>query len=783
MAILGLGVLCPLQTATADAAPEQPRFQEQIVFQGLTKPTNFEFAPAAGDSRIFVTEKAGLVKEFDNLADATPTIVADLRSDTHDQWDRGMTGLAIAPNFPADPYIYVAYTYGVPLGGGPVRDDLCTGLTPSAGKCTVSARLSRLKINPATNVMVGAQEVLINDWCTQFPSHSIGDLKFGPDGYLYVSAGEGGSFTGSDWGQLTPGGPVNPCGDPVNEGGSLRSQDMMTPGDPTTLDGAVLRLNPVPGAPAAPGNPVTTGDANAKRIIAYGFRNPYHFTFRPGTSELWVGDVGYATWEEINRIPDPTASPGNFGWPCYEGNDVNYGFANADLGICRTLYDVGNPLRPYYTYNHNQDIDGSDAKCRVGGDSISGLAFAPKTGGSYPVQYKGALFFADYARSCIFAMLPDTAGGLPSPGNVELFTTGIFATDLNFGPDGELYIADYFGGAIRRYRYFEHNAPPEAVLNASITSGGAPLVVDFDATRSTDIDPADAGGLKYAWDFDSNGTVDATTPTARYTYTATGNYTAKLTVTDTLQVTDAETVAIHVGNDLPTAYIDSPAPGFTWAVGQPITFTGHAVDQGVVGNLPGTSLSWELNLEHCVTIEECHTHTLVHSRADGEAEEGTWPRAASVTLEAAPDHAYPSYLEIVLDAVDASGNHSIVKRRLFPKTVTMTFVSSRSGIPLTVAGVTQVAPFMRTFIQGSQLTVSAPGSYTYITSRRLLELTFVRWSNGMERTSVITAPATAMKSYVATYSSTQGRRTTAWSPGSAVQPGLRGRIPARLGIN
>src|SRR6185437_2128021 len=109
----------------------------------------------------------------------------------------------------------------------------------------------------------GTETVLIEDWCQQYPSHSIGTLDFGPDGMLYASAGDGASFNFADYGQ--DGSPVNPCGDPPGgvggtqtpptaEGGALRAQDVRTSADPTTLDGSILRLDPNTGAAAA-GNP------------------------------------------------------------------------------------------------------------------------------------------------------------------------------------------------------------------------------------------------------------------------------------------------------------------------------------------------------------------------------------------------------------------------------------------------------------------------------------------------------------------------------------------------
>src|SRR3989449_3007796 len=207
--------------------------------------------------------------------------------------------------------------------------------------------------------MTGPEQVLIEDWCQQSPSHSIGDLGFGPDGMLSVSGGDGASFNYVDYGQVG-----NPCGDPPGgtmapptaEGGALRSQALQTISDPTTLDGAILRVDPATGAPAA-GNP-GTGDTNAQRIVAYGLRNPFRFTPRPGTRELWIGDVGWDTWEEIDRIGDVSDSiVENFGWPCYEGFAKQPGYQGTGLNICQGLYNSpGSVTDPYLSYQHSQQV-------------------------------------------------------------------------------------------------------------------------------------------------------------------------------------------------------------------------------------------------------------------------------------------------------------------------------------------------------------------------------------------------------------------------------------------
>ncbi len=244
--------------------------------------------------------------------------------------------------------------------------------------------------------MTGAEQVLIEGWFQQFPSHSVGSLAFGNDGALYVSGGDGASFYFTDYGQK--GIPLNPGGDPpvavggvqtppTAEGGALRSQDLRTSGDPVGLNGAILRVDPATGAAMA-GNPLAANpDPNARRIIAYGLRNPFRMTFRPGTEEIWIGDVGYHTWEEIDRIASSTNSTvENFGWPCYEGSAKQSAYDAAGLNICENLYAApGTVTAPYFKYAQLQDVVPGET-CPNGSSSISAIAFY--NGSSYPASYR-----------------------------------------------------------------------------------------------------------------------------------------------------------------------------------------------------------------------------------------------------------------------------------------------------------------------------------------------------------------------------------------------------------
>ncbi|MEO3869694.1 PQQ-dependent sugar dehydrogenase [Nonomuraea sp. B12E4] len=175
--LLSVGLVA-LASPPARALPAS--FQKQTVFSGLNHPSNIEFSP---DGRVFVAEKNGLIKVFDSLTDTTPATYADLRTQVHNFWDRGLLGLALHPDFPADPRLYVMYAYDALPGGTAPRwgtpggtDDPCPTPPGATGDgCLVTGRLS--VISPS-----GAETPLITDWCQQHPSHSTGDLEFARTG-------------------------------------------------------------------------------------------------------------------------------------------------------------------------------------------------------------------------------------------------------------------------------------------------------------------------------------------------------------------------------------------------------------------------------------------------------------------------------------------------------------------------------------------------------------------------------------------------------------------------
>ena len=483
------------------------------------------------------------------------------------------------------------------------------------------------------------------------------------------------------------------------------------------MNGSVLRLDPATGA-GAPGNPlIGSGDVNEQRIIGYGFRNPFRMIVRPDTNEVWVADVGWNTWEELNKIPD-IATARNYGWPCWEGNGAQY----TGLNICPTQPQT---TAPVLTYKHSDPVVVGDG-CTTGSSSVAGMAFY-QGASNYPSNYTNGLFFSDYSRKCVWIMFPD-GNGNPNPATRAAFASSVAGpVDLRIGPEGDLYYVDFDGGRIMQVKY-----GLAAIATASPSSGDAPLTVDFDGSGSI---PAQAGDtLSYAWDLDGDGQYDdSTDPKPTWIYTAGGTYTARLQVTDQRGGSDISApITITAGAAPPAAFVDAPLSTLTWKVNDTITFTGHATDPQD-GALPPSALSWQVIIHHCPS--NCHPH--VYQTFDGVAG-GSFP---------APDHEYPSYLEIQLIATNSHALTGTASVNIYPQTASLNFLSVPAGLQLTVGtSAPQATPFTQTVIVGSlnsAQAISPQGSFPNVYD-------FASWSDGGAQNHDIIAPAGA-SAYTATY--------------------------------
>jgi glucose/arabinose dehydrogenase len=411
-------------------------FASVVTQRNLVQPTSLALAP---DGRLFVAEQRGTIQAYDSVDDESPSLFADLRRIVHSHWDRGLLSVEVDPAWPTRPYVYAMFSYDAPVGqtapfwGGTSDSDPCPwGSHFDPKGCPAQTRVARLTADarPAMTVL----DYLITDVCRQFPFHDGGGLRFAADGSLYAALGEGAWPGSPDYGQL--GG--NPCRDPLNEGGSLRSQDVRTTNDPLGLSGTLLRLDPNGVAPPA--------------MLAYGLRNPFRIAPR-SNGEVWIGDVGALSVEELNVVApgDPVK---NFGWPCYEGPKRQASYDGLDLPLCESLYTQGSATPPTDYYCHA----GTAPACQAGGGAISGVTFSAT----------GDLYFADYTRQAIYVKRLLPTGDL---GPIETWATEVGGpVDLRTGPNGDLFYVDVFTGQVVRIYVGVAGVPPveEPTPTASI---------------------------------------------------------------------------------------------------------------------------------------------------------------------------------------------------------------------------------------------------------------------------------------------------------------------------
>lgn len=707
---------------------------------GLKRPTTLAFGP---DGKMYVGEWLGRVKVFDSVEDTTPTLSVDISTEVHTFGDRGLLGMKLDPEFgeSGHNFIYLDYAYDQAMGSTtPPHAEFSDGGDNCANEapwtdCVISGRVVRIALNPATGVAAAGaveppQQELVQSWCQQFNSHSMGDIEFDSSGALLVSGGEGANYAASDYGQFS-----NPCGDPENAGGSLRAQDVRAGGDQTDYSGSIIRIDPATGE-ALPDNPLYgSSDVRARRILAFGFRNPFRFEIRPGSDEVYVGDVGQSKWEELDRVTSPPASGQgalNFGWPCYEGgsgaNQVMTTWKSlteeGHAPLCQALYD--NPslvTASIWGYGHGIPagyLFPGDACDPSPGAAYSGLAFYNPAGvpasAAFPPEYQGALFMADAARGCIWVMGAG-ADGRPDPTDVTNFAIGdedgkISPVDLVEGPDGALYAPNFYSESIEQIRYFGANEPPKAALEADKVDGplvGGEFTVHFDASASSDKEGDD---FSYEWDLDGDGEFDdgSDQPTAEWTYTSEDNVTARVRVKDEFGRTDQTAVQLYPGDlgppSVPT--IEAPSPGLHWAVGDTIDYAGSASDPDG-GPL---TYKWRISIQHCPS-GGCHEHPYVE------------PEGPSGSLTA-PPHEYPSHLSFILTATDDRGRSTpSLALQSFPRVIDVGLASDPPGVPVTFDGEPLSAgPFH--LIAGGSGTVSAPatasaGGASYV---------FSSWSDG-----------------------------------------------------
>ncbi|HCT75807.1 MAG TPA: glycosyl hydrolase, partial [Micromonosporaceae bacterium] len=494
------------------------------------------------------------------------------------------------PSFGTNRWVYVYYAPPLSTPGG---DAPATGTPADFAPFNGVNRLARYTVR-ADNTLDPASAVTILDVPTSrgMCCHVGGDIDFDAAGNLYLSTGDDSNpFDSSGYTPIDERAGRNPAFDAQRTSGSTND-----------LRGKVLRIKPSAGGgytiPA--GNMFAQGTANTKpEIYAMGFRNPFRMSVDKGTGVVYLGDYGPdagtadpgrgpAGQVEFTRI----ASPGFYGWPyCSSFNTpyVDFTFPSGPSGA--PFNCAGGPVNNSPNNTGQQQLPPAQLSWIPYTGStppeFTGGGLSPMGGPVYrydpnlvsdvkfPAYYNGTYFAGEFGRRWIKNVVPDSAG---APLKINPFPwSGTQVMDMEFGPDGALYVLDYgtswFGGdensALYRIEYASAGRAPIAVASASRTSGTAPLAVNFSSAGTSD---PDGNPFTYAWDFTTNGSTDSTAANPSFTYPTNGVHTATLTVRDSTGRSGTASVIITVGNTAPTVNLQLPANGQVFNFGDLIPY-------------------------------------------------------------------------------------------------------------------------------------------------------------------------------------------------------------------
>lgn len=358
----------------------QPKIQLVDFVSGLNGPVDLAHC---GDSRLFVVEQDGIIKVIDSLGVVLPAPFLNIDPRVNSTGnEQGLLGLAFHPNYAQNGYFFVYYTQN---NGG-------------------DTRVSRFSVMPDDpNKADPNSELTILEQDQPYSNHNGGCIKFGPDGYLYIGLGDGGSG-----------------GDPQGNGQKK-----------TTFLGKILRIDVNNSTVDAPyvvpsDNPFVGNTAYLPEIWSLGLRNPWRFSFDRFNGDMWIGDVGQGDREEIDYEPAGTGGR-NYGWRCYEGNIA------FNTGGCLPASNYTGPVFDY---------DNSSLGCSVTGGFIY-------RGAKYPDLY-GVYLHADYCSGRWWATRKNADGSFNTSvlGNLPDYEYSSFGEDRN----GELYVALLSSGKIQKIK-------------------------------------------------------------------------------------------------------------------------------------------------------------------------------------------------------------------------------------------------------------------------------------------------------------------------------------------
>ncbi len=501
--------------------------------------------------------------------------------DVYSQDQFGLLGLAIHPDFENNNLAYLCYS---PAGDNEI------------------IRVSEFNLQHNYIDLKNEHVLLEIPFDRSVCCNVAGDLEFDSQGLLYISIGDNVDGTASS-GYA-----------PVDErAGRERFDAQSTSLNSNDFRGKVLRIKPQNGVYTIPeGNLYATiadpGTPVLFEIYLMGLRNPQRIAVDAANGNLYVGDWapgalnddasrGPRGYEEINRATQAL----NFGWPQQMADNKsyrNFDFATftpgdhfssespSNISVNNTGIEWVPQAQPawfWYDNNDSQEFPEFERGHQKGAmaGAVYNYDMNLNAKGKFPEYYDGSLFLYDHQRSFFREVKQNSQGELikinPFFKTLEINKP----MDIDFGPDGNLYLLEWgedgssSGTYLKKIGYYSNSKEPVAKVQASVTSGTLPLEVQFDASLSYD---PDMEALSYAWDFDANGTVDATTLNPSHSFTQAGIYNVVLTVSDPNGLSSSDSVSIIAGNTRPNVSIIAPVHGGFYGYGESISIEATAED-------------------------------------------------------------------------------------------------------------------------------------------------------------------------------------------------------------
>ncbi|MDH2425291.1 carbohydrate-binding protein [Sphaerisporangium sp. TRM90804] len=577
----------PAQAVPKAAALAAPGYTQVTLAKGVAEtgePMGLTVLPNRG---VLHTSRDGVIRYTDVLGNTKVALTIPVYTSD----EEGLQSIKADPNFASNRWVYVYYAppLSTPGGGAPA-----TGTPAQFAPFNGVNRLARYTVN-ADHTLNAASQVTILDVPTSrgMCCHVGGDIDFDAAGNLYLS-------TGDDTNPFDSGG-YTPIDERTDRNPAFDAQ--RTSGNTNDLRGKVLRIKPsaAGGYTIPSGNMFPAGTANTRpEIYAMGFRNPFRMSVDKATGAVYLGDYGPDSGTASpTRGPAASVSferitqPGFYGWPyCSQFNVpyVDFTFPSGPSGsafnctggpVNNSRNNTGLTQLPpsraaWLPYGAGQD---RSELCCGSLSPMGGVVYnydaALASDVKFPASMSGRVFLGEFGRRWIKTATVASGGGV---GTIEAFPayTGTQVMDMEFGPDGALYVLDYgtgwFGGDANSAVYrIEYNTgtgrAPIPVINATPRAGNAPLAVQFSSAGTND---PDGDPITYAWDFTSNGSTDSTAANPSFTYTANGTYTATLTVSDNTGRSATASISVSVGQ--PTVTLNLPLNGRVFSFGDAIPF-------------------------------------------------------------------------------------------------------------------------------------------------------------------------------------------------------------------